>query len=249
MADLSAITTPDGTTYNIKDSTARSELSTKQDTLVSGSNIKTINNQSLLGSGNIDVQGGSGSVNDVRMNGASVVTSGTAYITDSSGNMTIDGVLTSGGKIISGGRFVLPYNTYFVAKDSDGTTERPMFFFYNGVEYFGNNSYDTTIRGSSISLATKISNFYKITNVSISVNGINAHNYISGSSHTMTAQTGYEAVGIVGWETSNYRIRPTSHYISSNTSLFSGFANTSASNVTSTTTMIFRVLWLKATSG
>ena len=36
-------------------------LSGKQDTLVSGTNIKTINNQSLLGSGNIDIQGGGGS--------------------------------------------------------------------------------------------------------------------------------------------------------------------------------------------
>jgi len=34
--------------------------SSKQDTLVSGTNIKTINNQSLLGSGNIDTQGGGG---------------------------------------------------------------------------------------------------------------------------------------------------------------------------------------------
>lgn len=33
-------------------------LATKQDTLESGVNIKTINNQSLLGSGNIDIQGG-----------------------------------------------------------------------------------------------------------------------------------------------------------------------------------------------
>lgn len=32
----------------------------KQDTLVSGTNIKTINNQSILGSGNIQIQGGSG---------------------------------------------------------------------------------------------------------------------------------------------------------------------------------------------
>ena len=32
---------------------------TPQDTLVSGTNIKTINNQSILGSGNIDIQGGS----------------------------------------------------------------------------------------------------------------------------------------------------------------------------------------------
>lgn len=35
-------------------------VSVKQDTLVSSVNIKTINNQSLLGSGNIDIQGGTG---------------------------------------------------------------------------------------------------------------------------------------------------------------------------------------------
>lgn len=38
-----------------------SAVSTKQDTLVSGTNIKTINNESILGSGNIDIQGGGGS--------------------------------------------------------------------------------------------------------------------------------------------------------------------------------------------
>ena len=32
----------------------------KQDTLVSGTNIKTVNNESLLGSGNITIQGGGG---------------------------------------------------------------------------------------------------------------------------------------------------------------------------------------------
>ena len=37
-----------------------SALNSKQDTLISGTNIKTINNQSLLGSGNIDIQGGGG---------------------------------------------------------------------------------------------------------------------------------------------------------------------------------------------
>lgn len=36
------------------------DLSGKQDTLVSGVNIKTVNNESLLGSGNISVSGGSG---------------------------------------------------------------------------------------------------------------------------------------------------------------------------------------------
>ena len=38
-------------------------LSQKQETLVSGNNIKTINNQSLLGFGNISISGGVDSVN------------------------------------------------------------------------------------------------------------------------------------------------------------------------------------------
>lgn len=37
------------------------DISGKQDVLVSGTNIKTINNESLLGSGNITIQGGGGS--------------------------------------------------------------------------------------------------------------------------------------------------------------------------------------------
>lgn len=37
-------------------------LDDKQDTLISGTNVKTINNQSLLGSGNINIQGGGGSL-------------------------------------------------------------------------------------------------------------------------------------------------------------------------------------------
>ena len=38
------------------------DLSTKQDTLVSGTNIKTVNGNSLLGSGDITIEGGSGNV-------------------------------------------------------------------------------------------------------------------------------------------------------------------------------------------
>lgn len=53
MADISKITL-NGTDYNVKDANA-------QETLVSGTNIKTINNQSILGSGNITIQGGGGS--------------------------------------------------------------------------------------------------------------------------------------------------------------------------------------------
>ena len=67
--------------------------STKQDILVSGTNIKTINNQSLLGSGNIEIQGGSGSDysagtniditnNVISVTGITVPTSNTAFTND-----------------------------------------------------------------------------------------------------------------------------------------------------------------------
>ena len=86
MADISKITL-NGTEYNVKDvnavssgdvqnqitaatsafttsgdvqSAITSATSGLQETLVSGTNIKTINNESLLGSGNITIQGGSG---------------------------------------------------------------------------------------------------------------------------------------------------------------------------------------------
>ena len=53
----------------------------RQETLVSGTNIKTINNQSLLGSGNITIQGGGGGgVTDVEVDGTSVVSGGVAEI-------------------------------------------------------------------------------------------------------------------------------------------------------------------------
>lgn len=51
----------------------------KQDALVSGTNIKTINNESLLGSGNISIQGG-GTGTDVQINGSSIVSNDVADI-------------------------------------------------------------------------------------------------------------------------------------------------------------------------
>ena len=52
-ADKSEI--PDVSTFATK-----TELNAKQDALVSGTNIKTINNESILGEGNIEIQGGGG---------------------------------------------------------------------------------------------------------------------------------------------------------------------------------------------
>lgn len=53
----------DGTKFLSDNGTYKEiDLSSKQDTLVSGTNIKTINNQSLLGNGNIDISAGDSKV-------------------------------------------------------------------------------------------------------------------------------------------------------------------------------------------
>ena len=50
----------DTSTYTAYTASTDTAIQGKQDTLVSGTNIKTINNESLLGSGNITIQGGGG---------------------------------------------------------------------------------------------------------------------------------------------------------------------------------------------
>lgn len=76
-------------------------MSTKQDTLVSGTNIKTINNQSILGSGNITIQGGSG---------------GTSDYSQLSNKPSINGVELSGNKTNS--QLGIPTKTSDLTNDS-----------------------------------------------------------------------------------------------------------------------------------
>lgn len=63
MADITKINLK-GTVLDIKDAGAArtSDLAAKQDALVSGTNIKTVNNESLLGSGDINIPAGSDGV-------------------------------------------------------------------------------------------------------------------------------------------------------------------------------------------
>ncbi len=66
LSDLS-----DDTTHRLVTDTEKSTWSGKQDTLVSGTNIKTINNNSILGSGDLTISGGGST--DVKINGTSIV--------------------------------------------------------------------------------------------------------------------------------------------------------------------------------
>lgn len=75
--------------------------------------------------------------------------------------------------------------------------------------------------------------------------GIGAKTYISASDITMTEQEGYKAVGIVGWSTNNWHVRPTTNYVKDNDTLYCGFANDTDTAVSSSVTIGFRVLWIK----
>ena len=91
-----------------------SDLNNKQDTLISGTNIKTINNQSLLGSGNIDIQGGG---TQVQANWAETDTSDPSYIQnkpfvpyDQYGNLLVQGYTGSNiitNNILSGSNSIM----------------------------------------------------------------------------------------------------------------------------------------------
>ena len=61
----------DASTYTSDKSTfaTKTELQSKQDTLVSGTNIKTVNGQSILGSGNLEFTTGTGGISDAPSNG------------------------------------------------------------------------------------------------------------------------------------------------------------------------------------
>ena len=75
--------------------------------------------------------------------------------------------------------------------------------------------------------------------------GIGAKTYIAASDITMEEQSGYKAVGIVGWATNNWRVRPTTNYVKDNATLYCGFANDTDTAVSSSVTIGFRVLWIK----
>lgn len=84
----------------------QNDLLTKQDTLISGTNIKTINNESILGEGNINIQGGGGS----------------SDYTELTNKPKINNVELVGNKTTSDLGIVIPDVSDFITKDVNNLT-------------------------------------------------------------------------------------------------------------------------------
>lgn len=93
--------------YEIVDATARNGISNKQDTLVSGTNIKTINNTSLLGSGNITVGGDTNVIETVKVNNTPLTPDANKAV-----NIDLSGYATTSD---------IPENTGDLTNNGDGT--------------------------------------------------------------------------------------------------------------------------------
>ena len=111
----------DITDINIEINNISGELAGKQDTLVSGTNIKTINGNSILGSGNLVIESGSGDYNDLTnkpsINSVSLV-----------GNKTLDDLdiqskITAVNKIPYSNISDTPDLTYYAKLDELNTFE------------------------------------------------------------------------------------------------------------------------------
>lgn len=111
MANVSKIQLPSGDIYVLEDSAARSALSDKQDKLVSGTNIKTVNSNSLVGSGNVSVGTITGVTAGSGLSGGG--TSGSVTLNHS--NSVTAGTIGS-SSATSGSTVSIPYATY----DSNG---------------------------------------------------------------------------------------------------------------------------------
>jgi hypothetical protein len=119
-------------------SATQSALNAKQATLVSGTNIKTINGDSLLGSGNITISGGGG-ISDGDKGDITVSASGATW--------TIDNGVVNNDKIATG---------IDAAKLADGSVSNTEFQYLNGVTSAIQTQLDAkVIKNADIVAATK----------------------------------------------------------------------------------------------
>ena len=129
---ISKVKLPDNSTQDINDariaSTDLTNWNGKQDTLVSGTNIKTVNNESLLGSGNLTITGEPGDdgigISSVVQTTESTVPGGTNVITITKTDGTTSTVKVRNGDAVGSVTIVQSTGTATdAAMSQDGTTK------------------------------------------------------------------------------------------------------------------------------
>ena len=122
------------------DNAITAATSTKQDTLVSGTNIKTINGETLLGEGNITIQGGGGGGKSIEAGrGISITTGETADTV--SFNLPISAG-TGTGSIIEG--FAIPSNGMYTHAEGMNTKANGIASHAEGMNTSANGSVSHT---------------------------------------------------------------------------------------------------------
>jgi len=116
--DVDATKVTEDATHRFTTDTEKATWNAKQDALVSGTNIKTVNSTSLLGSGNVSVQETLVSATNIKtINGSSVLGSGNLTVSASplSGTVVLinaDEVNQNGGTAFTVKTYTLAANTY-----------------------------------------------------------------------------------------------------------------------------------------
>lgn len=115
---------------------------------------------------------------------------------------------------------------------------------HNGLRY---TPYNDVLLVNKLATTNNIPDLFKVTTAEKTVTAIDAHSVITGANWAIPSSSnpgdGWDLVGIVGWKPSNYRITCQTKYVVNNSTIHCGFSNVSASNVTSSTTFTFYLLW------
>ena len=154
-------------------------LALKQNLLIDGVNIKTVNGENILGEGNIEIQGGSGNVDDVKVNGTSVVTNKTA-------NIQIKTV--NGNSLLGSGNveITIPTKVSDLINDSNFQTQTQLNTAISN--HNDSNSAHSDIRQSIANASQGISNVEElIPNQASSENQLADKNFVNSSVATNTA--------------------------------------------------------------
>ena len=179
------------------EATVKGRLQNKQDTLESGTNIKTINNESLLGSGNITIQGGGGTPTDVKINGTSITSNNEADIkTEGTYNASTNKIAT-----MSDIPTIPTLATVATTGDYDDLLDKPTIpTVGNAKTYYGTSSTSASTAAKTVTC----SGFTLETGATIFVKFTNANSY-DGTATLNVNSTGAKDIATVGTtKTSRY---------------------------------------------